>query len=649
MKPTQSSLLYRRLPVGAEVLSNGQTDFRVWAPKRRQVELVLPEHAGNSGSPSSIALQAEKDGYFSIRVAGLPVGTCYGYRLDGEDRLFPDPASRHQPQGPEGLSKIVDPRAFHWSDKTWKGVAAAGQILYEMHIGTFTRAGTWKAATAELHELARVGMTVIEVMPVAEFQGDFGWGYDGVCLFAPTHLYGSPDDFRRFVDLAHAEGLGVILDVVYNHFGTVGHTLPCFSEHFRSKEHANEWGDSINFDGPHSRPVREFFLANVQYWIDEFHLDGLRFDATQAIHDNSEDHILTALAQAARSAAGDRRLFLVAENEPQKVRMIDSPAKGGHGLDAVCNDDFHHAAMVRLTGHNEAYCSDFLGTASEFIAAIKRGFIYQGQLSRWQHAPRGTPTAGFPATAFVTFLQNHDQVANSARGERVDRLTSPARLRAMTALWLLAPQTPMFFQGQEFGASSPFLYFADNTGEQARLVTAGRADFLKQFPSIAALQEQNIPVPDPADKATFERSKLDLTERSTHQPLYALHIDLLRLRRESILFGRQRADKIEGAVLGPDCFILRYFGDDGHDVLLLANFGADLNFSPVPEPLLAPPRNCSWKLLWNSNDPAYGGSGIPPLETENGWRIPGEVAVVMQAVAAAGAAGDSPTKRHPSP
>ncbi len=626
----------------------GRRAFAFGRRNCRQVELVVPKPAGTVDSDSSIALQAEENGYYSVTVAALPAGTCYGYRLDEEDRLYPDPASRFQPQGPEGLSQMVDARTFPWSDRTWKGVAAARHVLYEMHIGTFTREGTWKAAAAELEELARAGMTLIEVMPVADFAGDFGWGYDGVCLFAPTRLYGEPDDFRRFVDGAHAAGLGVILDVVYNHFGTVAHTIPRFSKHFRSERYENEWGDSINFDGPFSQPVREFFLENARYWIDDFHLDGLRFDATQAIHDSSEVNILTAMIAAARRAAGDRRLFLVAENEPQNVRMIDSPPNGGHGLDAVWNDDFHHSAMVRLTGHSEAYYSDYLGTPSEFVAAAKRGFLYQGQFSRWQHKPRGTPTAGFPAAAFVTFLQNHDQVANSATGERIDRLTSPGRLRAMTALWLLAPQTPMFFQGQEFAASSPFFYFADNTPDQARCVAQGRAEFLKQFPSIAALEEQSIPLPDPADRATFERCKLDMHERHTHQPHYALHVDLLRLRREQVVFQRQQAEKLDGALLGADGFLLRYFGDHGHDVLLIVNFGTDLLFSPVPEPLLAPPRNLFWRLLWNSNDRKYGGTGVPPLEVETGWRIPGEVAVVLEAAANADSGADSTLGTHPS-
>jgi maltooligosyltrehalose trehalohydrolase len=472
-------------------------------------------------------------------------------------------------------------------------------------------------------------MTIVEVMPVADFHGKFGWGYDGVCLFAPTRLYGEPNDFRRFVDRAHAEGLGVILDVVYNHFGTVGHTIPQFSEYFRAANYANEWGDAINFDGEHSRAVREFFLANVRYWITEFHLDGLRFDATQSIHDRSESHILTELVDAARNAAGNRSLFLVAENELQDVRMVRPVAAGGHAMDALWNDDFQHAAHVRLTGCNEAYYSDFQGNASELLAAVKRGFVYQGQLSQWQKKPRGTPTKGLPASAFVTFLENHDQVANSGLGARLAQLTSPGRLRAMTALWLLSPQTPMFFQGQEFGASAPFLYFADNVGDQRRLVAEGRGKFLGQFPSLASAEAQ-ARLSDPADRSTFERCRLNLSERESHAQTYALHFDLLRLRREDPVFSRQQIEKLDGMVIGLDCVVVRYFSDSDDDRLLIVNFGRDLKLAPLPEPLIAPPADCHWTLLWSSEEPEYGGSGTAHFEIENAWHIAGEAALVLK-------------------
>lgn len=638
--PGEADKIRRRLPVGAEFLPDGRVHFRVWAPKRKRVEVVLRRDKGNDQNVS-FALAPEGRGYYSASATGLSAGSLYGFRLDGDRRLFPDPASRFQPEGPTGLSQLVDPRGFRWSDQRWSGAGPRGQVIYEMHVGTFTREGTWQVAARELHELARAGITIIEMMPIAEFPGEFGWGYDGVNLFAPTRLYGVPDDFRRFVDEAHTRNLGVILDVVYNHFGNVDHTIPAFSDDFSTSRYENEWGGAINFDGPGSVGVREFFVANVQYWIDEFHLDGLRFDATQAIHDSSREHILTCLTKAAREAAGDRQLFLVAENEPQDVRTIRGSETGGHGMDAVWNDDFHHSAMVRLGGHNEAYYSDYLGAPVEFLAALKGGFLYQGQLSQWQKKPRGTPTLGFLATAFVTFLQNHDQVANSGLGERADQLSSPGRLRAMTALWLLAPQTPMFFQGQEFAASAPFLYFADYTGVHAEDVARGRAEFLSQFPSLATPEARRRLSP-PHERSTFERCKLDLSERESHRQTYAMHIELLRLRREDPVFSRQSADQLDGYPLSPDCLVIRFFSDDGRDRLLFVNFGRDLALSPVPQPVLAPPSECHWELLWNSESAEYGGRGTSPLETEDGWRIPGESAVVLKAVASSPAGSPKP-------
>lgn len=383
----------RRLPVGAEVLPGGCAHFRVWAPKCQRIEVVIAPTQDNAESCTE--LQPESNGYHSGAVDGVVPNMLYGLRCDRGKRAWPDPASRFQPQGPAGLSQIVDPANFPWTDAGWKGLHPKGQVIYEMHVGTFTSEGTWVAAAEQLPELARAGMTIVELMPVADFPGEFGWGYDGVAFFAPTRLYGSPDDFRHFVNRAHEVGLGVILDVVYNHYGPQENSLPQFSDDYTTDRHKSEWGGAINFDGDNSGPVREFFRANARYWIDEFHLDGLRFDATQAILDESDSHILTELVATAREAGGDRTLFIVAENEPQKVRMLRSPADGGHGMDAVWNDDFHHAAMVRLTGHNEAYYSDFMGTAEEFLGAIKRGFMYQGQRSQWQKNPRGTSTRGF--------------------------------------------------------------------------------------------------------------------------------------------------------------------------------------------------------------------------------------------------------------
>jgi maltooligosyltrehalose trehalohydrolase len=601
--------------------------FRVWADRIKRVEVLIGSDLQQDGG-AAYELAPEAGGYFSTIVNEAKAGDGYVFRLNGAVARYPDPASRFQPQGPFGPSQVVDPHQYAWQDAGWRGVGPHGQVFYEMHVGTFTAEGTFAAAANELQELAGLGITVIEMMPVADFAGRFGWGYDGVNLFAPTHLYGTPDDLRGFVDRAHAVGLGVVLDVVYNHLGPDGQFLDVFSKHYFTGRYQTDWGEAVNFDGAEAGPVREFFLANAAYWIDEFHCDGLRLDATQNIYDSSPEHILAAIGKAVRGAGRGRATLLIAENEPQDTRLVRPLEQGGYGLDAIWNDDFHHAAMTRLSGRHEAYYSDYRGTPQEFISAAKYGILFQGQRCQWQKRRRGTPSAGLSASVFVNCIQNHDQIANSARGLRCHELTSPGCYRAMTALLLLSPGTPLLFQGQEFAASSRFHYFADHTPQLTKLVYEGRVRFLSQFPSIAD-PEMQADLPHPADPATVEQCKLDFSERVRHQPYYALHRDLLRLRREDHTFALPRGPAVDGAVLGPDAFVLRYFGHDGDDRLMLINFGVDLRLDPVPEPLLAPPADCYWDVLWSSEDPAYGGSGTPPPETDEGWTVLGQAAVVM--------------------
>ena len=628
MRVQRVAPITRRLPVGAEVQPAGGVHFRVWAPRCERVDVVIkPEIASTNAAHRIHSLQREVDGYFSGLLGDAGAGTRYSLRLDGAG-AHPDPASRYQPDGSHGASEIVDPGAFHWTDREWQGLTCEAPVLYEMHVGTFTREGTWVAAAGQLEELAALGIAALELMPVAEFCGRFGWGYDGVNLFAPTRLYGSPDDFRAFVDRAHTVGIGVILDVIYNHLGPGGDYLKRFSADYFTDRYENEWGEAINFDGPGSGSVREYFLSNAAYWIDEFHIDGLRLDATQQIFDASPVHVLEAITRRARAAAHGRSVLLIGENEPQHAKLIRPPERGGYGMDALWNDDFHHTAMVALSGRNEAYYTDYLGSPQEIISAVKRGFLYQGQRYRWQQKRRGTPAFDLPSAAFVHYLQNHDQIANSAFGLRVHELTSPGRYRAFTAMLLLTPSTPMLFQGQEFAASSPFLYFADHKSELAASVRKGRAEFLSQFLSIATDAVQRL-LPDPADPDTFARCKLDFTERERHAQAYALHRDLLRLRHHNPVFRAQKHGTVDGAVLSAEALVLRFFGEDGDDRLLLMNLGRDLQFYPSPEPLLAPPEGKGWQLLWSSEDPRYGGAGVAPVETDDGWRIPGHAAVVL--------------------
>jgi len=613
----------RTLPGGAELASTG-VHFRVWAPDRKEVTVV----ATSGGRKIAVGLKPETGGYWSATAAGLRAGDRYGFRLDSDSRTYPDPFSRFQPDGPHGPSEVVDPAAFAWTDGGWKGIALPGQVLYELHVGTFSPAGTWKGAAEHLDKLADLGVTCIEVMPVAEFPGEFGWGYDGVSLFAPSHLYGTPDDFRRFVDRAHGLGLGVILDVVYNHLGPDGNYLPAFSSHYFSDRHKTDWGEAINYDGPQSEAVREFFVSNATYWIREFHLDGLRLDATQNIYDSSPLHVVAELSRDARRAAGGKSLLLIAENEEQRSLLLRPIEEEGHGLDAVWNDDFHHTAIVALTGQSEAYYSDYRGTPQELISAIKRGYLYQGQTSAWQKKRRGTSALKTPPRRFISFLENHDQVANSARGSRRHQLGHPGQYRALTALLLLAPTTPLLFQGQEFAAQAPFLYFADHHSELAPLVAEGRRKFLSQFPSLTSPETQQG-IPDPADRETFERCRLDWSERERNAEMVSLHRDLLTLRREDpVLSG---GASVDGAVLGDNAFLIRFFAPDGLDRLFLMNLGQDLTLAPAPEPLLAEPDGAVWETLWSSDAPHYGGPGIPPLEQQGGWSLAKHSAVLLAA------------------
>lgn len=612
--------MQRRLPVGAEIVGDG-AHFRVWAPNHSEVAVVI-------GGERHVPLRRETGGYFATHVRGIGAGTRYAYRLGTDTTLYPDPASRFQPEGPHGASCVIDWRSFMWSDAEWPGLRLAGQIMYEMHIGTFTPEGTFDAARAHLPAVADLGVTCLELMPLADFAGEFGWGYDGVNWFAPTRLYGTPDSVRRFVDEAHKLGLGVILDVVYNHLGPDGNYLPTFSSDYLSKKHGTDWGQSINYDGENSGPVRELVRANVRHWIEEYHFDGLRLDATQDIHDDSAKHILQELAEEARAAAGKRSVILIAENEPQQSRLVRLSAAGGYGLDGLWNDDFHHSAIVAATGRREAYFTDYKGSAAELVATAKWGFLYQGQRYVWQKKRRGSCSLDVPRDAFVTFLENHDQVANLAFGKRLRELTSPDRLRALTAFLLLAPGTPMLFQGQEYAASTPFPFFADHHGELGEAVRKGRAQYHAQFPSAATPEVQRA-LPDPTSIATFRSAKLDWSERERHAQALAMHRDLIALRRHDPVIAAPV--RFDGAVLAADAFVLRFFGDDRRDDrLLLVNLGPDLELAPAPEPLLGGVQDRMWKTAWSSEDVRYGGLGATLVDDdERGLRIPTHAAVVM--------------------
>ncbi len=612
--------------LGAEYdRQRGGTYFRVWAPLDKSVQVIFED--GRPPQP----LVAEENGYYSGFADGAQCGARYKFSLGGREP-YPDPASRYQPQGPHGFSEIVDRHTFAWTDDSWTGVQLEGQVIYELHLGTFTPKGNWLSAAEKLPYLRDTGITLIEVMPVAEFPGKFGWGYDGVQPYAPASLYGRPDDMRRFVNEAHGCGIGVILDVVYNHLGPDGNYLPKYSPFYLTDKNKTDWGQGINFDGENSTPVREFFRENAAYWIRDFHLDGLRLDATQDIHDESKTHIIAEIVEACRAAAGRRSIVLIGENEPQNTGLIRPLAEGGYGLDALWNDDFHHSATVALSGKADAYYTDYQGKPQEFVSAAKYGYLYQGQWYRWQKKRRGSSNFGLPRAAMVTFIQNHDQIANSAKGERAQYHSSPGILKALTALTLLGPGTPMLFQGQEFAASSPFLFFADQKPELAELIRKGRIEFLEQWRSLK-LPEMRKCLADPCSEQTFERSKLDFSEVAKHAEYYALHKDLLWLRKSDPVLSRQGQDGLDGAVLSDAAFLLRFFSPGFKtDRLLIVNLGSDLDLNPAPEPLLAPPAAMRWSELWSSDSPRYGGCGTAPLDSEENLKIPGRAAVLLHPI-----------------
>jgi maltooligosyltrehalose trehalohydrolase len=611
-------MLHRRYELGAECADDG-VSFRVFADKPHEVALHLEGRA-------PLRLDADDSGLHSVFVPGLRAGARYGFLLDGRGP-YPDPASRAQPDGPHGLSQVTR-SSYRWRDEAWRGLRIDGQIVYEMHVGTFTPEGTWRAAAEKLGHLRDLGVTLIEMMPVATFPGAFGWGYDGVSLFAPTPQYGEPDDLRAFVDAAHGAGIGVILDVVYNHLGPDGNYLACYSDRYVTDRYDNEWGDALDFESERA-PKRRLVVENARYWVDEFHFDGLRLDATQSIHDASPEHVVAELVRACRDCCG-REVVMIGENEPQHASILRVSANGGQGLDALWNDDFHHSAIVALRGRNDAYYEDHFGVAQEFVSSAKHGFLFQGQRYAHQDKRRGQPALDIPPQHFVTFIENHDQIANSGRGRRLVETASPSQLRVMTALLLLGPGTPMLFQGQEFGSTRPFLYFADHKPELARQVEKGRLDFLSQFESLASPEMRERLCP-PQARETFAKCKLDWGEAERRHEWLALHRDLIRLRQDDdVISGRTRVG-LDGSVLGEDAFLLRYFGKGGDDRLLLFNLGRDVRRRSIPDPLVAPPAGRSWTRLWGSEHPDYGGEGLTSIERPDGWVIPGESAWVLAA------------------
>jgi maltooligosyltrehalose trehalohydrolase len=609
--------------LGATITADGQVRFRVWAPEVGRVEAVI----GGDASILRVPLARGDDGYHEAVVAGVEPGTHYRYLVDGAGP-FPDPCSRWQPEGPHGPSAVVDPAVFGWTDAHWPGLSPQGLVIYELHTGTFTQAGTFEAIISELPRLRRLGVTAIELMPVAEFPGMRNWGYDGVSLFAPCHVYGGPEGLRRLVDAAHAAGLGVLLDVVYNHLGPDGNYLGVYSPHYFTSRHKTPWGDALNYDGPNSRPVRDFVISNACQWLRDYHIDGLRLDAVHAIVDDSPVHLLQELAVRGREAAQPRSVVITAESDANDVRLIRSVAGGGYGLDAVWSDDFHHAVRVHLTGEREGYYAGFTGETHEIARAVAEGFIYQGQTLPQSRRPRGSRVTDEPAGAFVFCIQNHDQVGNRAEGERLARLVDRDRYAAASALLLLAPETPLLFMGQEYAATTPFLYFTDHHPELGRLVTEGRRE---EFAGFAAFRdpERRARIPDPQAEATFLRSKLDPEERERNGAMERLYRDLLALRSDDpVLRLQDRARTHAGAPAEGVVAVHRWNGNSHR--LLLVNFGGHVT---VAWQAIGPdvPGLPAFTLQWSSRDERYGGDGATADAAEDRMLLPARSAVLLRA------------------
>jgi maltooligosyltrehalose trehalohydrolase len=587
--------------VGAVPVAGG-AEFTVWAPESGDVDVVLRTAGGNAAH----ALTPVGGGWFRGRVAGSGPGDRYGLRLDGGQEV-PDPLSRSQPDGVHGDSEVIDIASFPWTDEVWSGIGVDDLVIYEVHVGTATPDGTFDALIPRLQDLADLGVTALELMPVATFPGSRNWGYDGVYPFAPAHAYGGARGLQRLVDAAHAAGLAVILDVVYNHFGPEGNYFPAVTGgRIFTERHHTPWGAAVNYDDDGSAGVRTLVLANVVEWIRDYHIDGLRLDATHAIVDASEPHILEDVARSARDATA-RSVVVIAEDERNECRLV-LPPPDGMGLDAVWADDFHHAMRRLLAGDRDGYYAAYEGTAEELARTVALGWLYQGERYAPTGEARGTPAADIPPPCFVHCIQNHDQVGNRAMGERLHHQVEPAAYRAASALLLLSPYTPLLWMGQEWSATTPFLYFTDHPEELGRLVTRGRREEFRHFAEFAdpALRAQ---IPDPQAESTFHRSLLDWSERDSepHAGVYRVYRELLHLRRRHPALRARSRDAWDVAALSDGAVALRRRGP-GEDLLLVANLGGNLDVRVDGDGVMSPPRG-PWEVVLSTNEERFGGGG----------------------------------------
>jgi maltooligosyltrehalose trehalohydrolase len=501
--------------------------YRIWAPVVRSLEVAILE---DNEVVRHVPLEKDEQGYHAGHDRAGRAGDLYKYKLDG-GACFPDPASRWQPHGVHGPSMVIDPTRYGWQAPPFRRPAFRDLVIYELHIGTFTPAGTFLAAIERLPFLHDLGVSAIEIMPIADFAGERGWGYDGVCLYAPAHSYGHPDDLRALVDAAHAAGLAVILDVVYNHFGPAGNYLGAYIGDYLDEAEKTPWGGAIRYGHTEFRPLREFAVDNLVYWMEEFRVDGFRLDATHAILDESPCHLLAEMTECIHARGG----YAIAEDARNERQMLAPVREGGLGFDAIWADDFHHSARVAMTREQEAYLADFTGELPELTETLRKGWYYCGQMSVFLGRPRGTEPEGVQPGGCICCISNHDQTGNRAFGERLSHLVSPEAYRAASALLCLTPHTPMLFMGQEWAASTPFLFFTDHEEQLGKLITAGRREEFKGFADFAT--EDSIKrIPDPQQRSTFEASQLNWAEVEC-----APHCGILELYRACLTLRRDHA------------------------------------------------------------------------------------------------------------
>lgn len=588
---------------GAELVPGG-VRYRTWC-KHEEASVRIVDRADEV--LRELSLRVEGGGYFSVLDSEGAAGDLYQYRF-GESQGWPDPASRFQPQGVHGPSMVIDPAAYRWKTSGWSAPAMAELVIYELHLGTFTPAGTFRSAIERLDHLVRLGVTAVELMPVADFPGERNWGYDGVMLYAPARAYGPPDDLRALVDAAHARGLAVILDVVYNHLGPDGNYTGVYHHGYVNPELHTPWGAALNYA---AAAPRAFFVENAVYWRREFRIDGFRLDATHAIADQSPTHLLAEIADRIHSLGG----FVIAEDERNEPRLVRPVSTGGFGLDGVWADDFHHILRVMLTGQRDGYFADFSGTAEELTETLNHGWLYRGQTRLSDGGPRGGDTDGLARPQFVYCISNHDQIGNRAFGERLEHTISAAAYRAVSALLCLVPETPLLVMGQEWSASTPFQFFTDHNPELGRLVTQGRR---QEFGKFEAFRDPKVreTIPDPQARPTFDNSKLRWEERDApgHIGVFELYRAFLKVRRTHPAWWAEARADWQALSLGEGMVALLSPAAPPRACLIICDLLGRAAWPALSDVRFASGGEISWQIVLSSNEERFGGEQAAPSE-----------------------------------